>query len=164
MANVKRKTKIRHQRFAKAYIQNGCNGKQAYLSISPNVTPHVAEVQASEYLRKPEVLKTIEFELNDLNEKYLQGRMLEKSLNSVRDSDQIRALENLCKIKGMLRDTNININNANGISADDIARIRSASTHYTALEPQGEAIAPPADTLPTPIADGSQASNDSASL
>ena len=57
------------QLFADYYLANGCNGKQAYKGIRPNVKDNTAEVEASKYLRNPKVLAYIEERQKELQEK-----------------------------------------------------------------------------------------------
>jgi hypothetical protein len=59
-------TPIWWQAFICEYLKNGLNAKQAYLKVKPNVTDHVAEVESSKLLRKPEfscVLEELRSEL-----------------------------------------------------------------------------------------------------
>ena len=57
---VFRKVELFHKAFARKYVENGLNGKQAYLAIRPHVTPNTATNEAATTLRKPSVKREIE--------------------------------------------------------------------------------------------------------
>jgi len=151
MNPAKLKTRIRAKKFAAEYIENGCNGKQAYLSISPNVTSQAAEVGASRMLSKDKVIQEIALRVEAIDQKWVQEQLeYERSL-ATRSADRIRCIENQAKIIGILRDTNININNANGISAEDIKRIREGMRSKS-IGPLSPAVEPPKPIIEPPTA------------
>ena len=123
---MKLKTELRQEQFAHAYVNNGFNAKQAYLEVSPNVTEGSAGVEGHRMLMKPKVLSTIAYDLSNLTDEWLKSEFLLERDKATRSSDRLRALEDLAKIQGLMRDTNININNVNGISSDDVTKIRQA--------------------------------------
>lgn len=144
---TKLKTKLRQEKFAHAYVENGCNGKQAYLEVNPGVTPQSAEVGASRLLRKDKVISTILIDVEKIDARWIKEQFELERAKAERASDRIRCIENQAKILGILRDTNININNANGISGDEIKKIRDAikSAEVIALDTvqRLDNIAPP---------------------
>lgn len=62
------KTERRYKAFVEAYISNGRNAKQAYLTISPKVTESTAEVEGARYLRKPKISEKIDLLESQLSE------------------------------------------------------------------------------------------------
>ena len=149
------KTLLRQKKFAAAYVENGCNAKRAYKSISPDVTDRTAEVEGIAYLRKPVVEKMLMEEIEAVPIGYLRKRFMDKSFDAKRDADQLRSLEDLAKLEGLMRDNTITINNANGMTADDVRAIRFA------LQPQGNVISiEPSPSSTPPTIDAPDALND----
>ena len=118
------KTLVRQTKFAKAYVENGCNGTKAYQSISPGVTYMTAAVEANAYLKKPKVNEIILEEIAAVPIGHLRKRFMDMSFDSKRDADKLRSLEDIAKLEGLMRDNNITINNANGFSLEDIRKVR----------------------------------------
>lgn len=127
------KTSIRHKRFAEAIVE-GKNTRQAYKTISPDVSDNTASVEGLKYLNKPNVQEEIARRLAQITPEDVLTRIDDISRHTKSDETKLKALNmlgNSTKASIFNQPQAPQVNVLNLISAEDL---RKRIEEYNARE------------------------------
>ena len=96
---------ILHKEFAKEFVKNGLNAKQAYKTIKQPKTDRIAEVRGSELVRKPEVQNQIALLLpsDDVEAGIIHKALEAETPKDISWKDKRGFIETSLKLKGYLQ-------------------------------------------------------------